>query len=201
MKEIISILIFILSIFSIAKSTFAIENTIDPNFYEVAMKLEGNFLKGIDQNGDTCHILVKELIQGNLNRPYGVFPHKVINLIVTSEALPNELLDANSEEDFYAIMKSNFGEYYQHETSFKKASAGWCSNCGSAQRDGRLKGLKNKHLAFFAKGFTPAHDNARVYLSRDGLSVKKVEMYQYKNYYIPVINYSPKKGTYTCSLE
>ncbi|EQC48770.1 hypothetical protein M899_3347 [Bacteriovorax sp. BSW11_IV] len=202
MKILLQKYIVFISIIVGQYSTMALENTIDQKFYIKTKEIAGKFYYGLDQNGDECHVLVKELISGTTESvTRGVLPHKKINLYLTSQQLPIEVLEVTRETEFNKILEQNFGKYFHQELNMKKESAGWCSNCGSALRDGKFKGLRNKYLSFIAKGFTPINDRARIYITDDEQKVKKVEIYKYENYYLPLIKFSPKTEVYTCTIH
>ena len=193
-------ILFTLTLFTSFSSFALVENTMDKKFYSEIMKIEGKVFSGTFKDGSDCHVLVRSLTFGE-KTSYAIPAHKEVKLMVSGEKLLDSFLTIPTSEEFQQELYRNYGNY-PYNFNFIAATTGWCSNCGSAQRDGRLEERFNKRvLAFYAKGFTPSLDTTKIYLSKNSKSIKKVEMIDYKNWYIPVINYSGVKSIETCTIQ
>lgn len=183
-----------------------VENTLDKKFYQISKNIEGKVFEGVDDNGEACFGVVKEMIKGTTyeNTPYWapyIPRHKVMRVIVSSSELSSDIYEEEEDKEYKKLMESHYG-HYPYEFIYKVADAGWCSNCGSSKSDGRFKeSFSNKYLGFYHKGHTPSHDISRIFLNEDGSGVSSFEFYEYSDIYIPVINYARRLRSYKCYIK
>ncbi|MGZ3775608.1 MAG: hypothetical protein ACXWQ7_17205 [Bdellovibrio sp.] len=183
-----------------------VDSTLSTEFLKKVKPITGRIISGSQPDGTPCSVVVLDVVSPGYHddlAPYlSSYPDsQSITVIGANFLLPTAITKAGTTDDISDIVNPiTFDPSNRGQKAFR-ASAGWCANCGSAKADGKVTGFSGNNLEFYWAGYTPQQTDAIVTLTEDGTSIEKVEFYDYQNWYLPVIQWSPRKVEFSCQIE
>ncbi|MGZ3747541.1 MAG: hypothetical protein ACXWRE_09225 [Pseudobdellovibrionaceae bacterium] len=182
-----------------------VESTLSSEFLKKVKPIAGSIFSGYQPDGTLCSVAVLDVVEPGYFDDFApsvsLPDSQSISVVGANYLLPAAITNAVTTDDILKLVNPIVIDDSNRSQRVFRASAGWSTNRGSAKADGKVTGFGGNNLEFYWAGYIPQQTDATVTLTEDGTAIEKVEFYSYKNWYLPVIQWSPKSVKFSCQVE
>lgn len=170
-----------------------IQDTLNHDFSNWVKRLDGVLYYGTTPYGQNCSVLLKDIVfRSRPNTLVPIATHRQVVILGSLNNLDSDLMQAKEIQELEHILSLGSAKVFYE-------LAGWCGNCGSLYRQGRVSGITETRLEFFNQGETPQNVKATIVVDEAG--IKKVHFDKYAYWYLPLVNWSPSKVAFECIIN